>query len=188
MPLLTREHSRTAYRIDVALYGLTVLALAAALVLVAPAHQGPSLAGWVLAGGLGWTLAEYLLHRLVLHGLLPFSRWHAEHHRRPTALISSPIVLSAALFAGGVAWPALWWLGAWPACALTLGLVGGYLVYGLLHHATHHPMPGALGRSRWLRQRRLWHALHHARSQPGQVGGSHYGVSCGFWDRVFRSH
>ena len=52
-----------------------------------------------LAGAATWTFLEYVLHRFVLHGVAPFSDWHRQHHLRPLALICSPTVLSAALFA-----------------------------------------------------------------------------------------
>lgn len=191
MRWLTLEHSPGAYRADFFLYGSAALALGACLLLAAPAD--PRLAGWTLAGALGWTLLEYLLHRFVLHGVPPFKRWHAEHHRRPRLLIAAPTLLTAALFTG-LLLPAAWWLGPWPATALGAGLLGGYLVYGLLHHAIHQPMAmtSRVGR-RWLRKRRLWHGLHHRRMHQAQddpasgMAEGYYGVSSAFWDRVFRT-
>jgi cyclopropane-fatty-acyl-phospholipid synthase len=152
------------------------------------------LLGWVAVGALGWTLLEYLLHRFVLHGLPPFRRWHVEHHRRPTALIAAPTLLSAAIFAS-VLLPAAWLLGTRPAAALGIGLLGGYFVYGLIHHAIHRPMTHHathFGR-RWLLKRRLWHGRHHRRMHlvPDQPQSSamegYYGVSSVFWDRVFHT-
>jgi hypothetical protein len=116
----------------------------------------------------------------VLHGLPPFSRWHAHHHDRPKALIALPTLLSAGLFALLAVAPAWLVWGPWPACALSFGLVTGYGIYGLTHHATHHRVPGWAQRSAWLSRRRRWHARHHApaagqagrslRGQPGLVG------------------
>lgn len=193
MPLLTLEHSPTAYRVDFALYGLISLGLAATLFVASPAGSSLPLAAWALGGLLAWSPAEYALHRFVLHGLPPFNRWHGEHHRRPTALIGSPTWISLTLFATLVAAPAWWLLGAWPACALTFGLLTGYLAYGLTHHATHHAVAGFSRRSAWLARRRRWHALHHQahRAKPGDaLAGTglrpgHYGVSSALWDRVF---
>ncbi len=187
MPLLALEHSPTAYRADFVFYGASSLALGGALLLARPAGSGAMLAAWALGGAALWTLVEYGLHRFVLHGLAPFKKWHAEHHRRPTALIASPTLLSALLFGALAALPAWWWLGAWPACALCFGLITGYWAYGLTHHATHHAVPPFVRRSAWLARRRRWHAMHHsttaARAQPG-----HYGVSSSLWDYVFRTH
>ena len=189
MPFLTLEHSPGAYRADFVFYGTALLGMLLWLLLRSPAGRALELVGWAFAGGAGWTLVEYLLHRFVLHGLPPFSRWHAEHHRRPTALIASPTVFTVSLFAMLAALPAWLWLGAWPACALIFGLVGGYLAYGLTHHATHHALPFALpfigARGAWLSRRKRWHALHHATPAGTRHALGHFGVSSGFWDQVF---
>ena len=188
MPLMTLEHSPAAYRADFALYGAACLTLAGLILWRHPPNSGVALALWVLAGGAGWTLAEYLLHRFVLHGMRPFKDWHLEHHSRPTALIGSPTLLSATLFASLVGAPAWWLLGAWPAAALSLGMLSGYLVYGLVHHATHHAAASGgskpSSQSEWLMRRRRWHALHHAKRAAG-APASHFGVSIGLWDALF---
>jgi hypothetical protein len=62
-----------------------------------------------LLGLVAWTLLEYALHRFVLHGLQPFRTWHAEHHRRPRALIGTPTILSATLIAALGGHPASGW-------------------------------------------------------------------------------
>lgn len=180
--LFSLEHSRAAYWADFGCYGLASATMGLALLLASPTGHGLALAGWAAAGMATWTLAEYLLHRFVLHGLPPFNRWHAEHHRRPAALIGSPTLLSASLFAVLAAAPAAWLLGAWPGCALLFGLVTGYLLYGLSHHAMHHAMSPALQRWPWLARRRRWHARHH---RAGSSPGGHFGVTSGLWDRVF---
>ena len=201
MSWITLEHSPVAYRLDFALYGLASAAMATVLLLASPDGRGGSLALWALGGLASWSLAEYALHRYVLHGVQPFKRWHAEHHRRPTALMGSPTAMSALLFATLVAAPAWWLLGAWPALALTFGQVTGYLAYGLTHHATHHAVPlKSLQRSAWLARRRRWHAVHHARRGPAvsaqardaltadvrpEVSAGHFGVSSRWWDDVF---
>lgn len=178
MKLLNTEHSPVAYALDFALYGATCLALAGLLWLRAPAHTGGALAGWALLGLLGWTVMEYALHRFVLHGLPPFSRWHAEHHRRPEALLGTPTLVSAAFFAGLVYLPALWALGRWPAAAFTWGVLLGYLFYATVHHAIHH-WPLDTG---WLRQRKRWHAQHH---HVHPVSG--FGVTTRVWDKLFHA-
>jgi sterol desaturase/sphingolipid hydroxylase (fatty acid hydroxylase superfamily) len=185
--LLKLEHSTAAYRADLALYGVLSLGLAALLALGGPPGSRPALAAWALAGGTLWTLVEYLLHRFVLHGLAPFSRWHADHHDRPKALISSPTILSVGLFALLAVAPAWYLWGPWPACALSFGLITGYGIYGLTHHATHHRVPAWAQRSAWLSRRRRWHARHHAASRAGAPVG-HFGVSLDFWDHVFGTH
>lgn len=210
MGLLSLEHGRFAYRADFVLYGLVIAALAVDLVVQTPATLALDRLGWVLGGGLAWTLIEYLVHRFVLHGLPPFQGWHAAHHRRPSALIGLPTVLSAALFGGLVFAPAWWLLGGGPARAFTLGVLSGYLLYAVVHHLVHHAarhavrgaVPGGSAQiidfpqaratpslrpargtrpTRWLRQRRMDHAQHHG-SGHGQAG---FGVTNAVWDHVF---
>ncbi len=176
-PLFSIEHSQTAYRADFALYGAASLGLASALLWAGPPGERLALTGLAAGGLVGWSALEYALHRYVLHGLQPFSRWHGEHHARPTALICAPTLLSATLIVVLVFLPALALGGAWPACALTFGVLTGYLAYAVTHHAVHHWH----GQNAWLMRRKRWHALHHGtRADPG-----HYGVTTGVWDRVF---
>lgn len=174
------EHGRVAYLVDFVIYGLAALALATALLLGSPAGQRAWLAALALAGVAAWTLAEYLLHRFVLHGLSPFSDWHADHHRRPTALIGLPTYASLSLFAVLVALPA--WLlgGGWATCAFGLGMACGYLGYGLTHHLVHH----GGGRSAWVMRRRRSHALHHAVPIAPGVRSVNFGVTSALWDRL----
>jgi cyclopropane-fatty-acyl-phospholipid synthase len=189
MPLLSLEHSANAYRLDFTLYALLCLGTAATLMVASPAGSGGVLLLWVFGGVALWSLLEYLLHRFVLHGMAPFSRWHGEHHVRPQALISSPIVVSLSLFLLLGALPAWWWLGAWPAAALLLGLTASYLAYGLIHHATHHPTVPWIRNNAWLSRHRMRHAMHHAvhhMQARGEVcEPCHFGVSNSFWDVVF---
>lgn len=174
----TMEQSKTAYRADFALYGLAVVALATTLGLTAPRAAALEALGLSLLGLTAWTLMEYGLHRFVLHGLQPFRRWHAEHHRRPTALIGASTLLSATLFTVLVFLPTLAWGGPWRACALTLGVAAGYLIYTITHHATHHVEAG----NGWLQRRRRWHLQHHQGERT-----SRYGVTSSLWDHAFGS-
>jgi sterol desaturase/sphingolipid hydroxylase (fatty acid hydroxylase superfamily) len=174
MALFSIEHGRTAYWADFGIYGTAVAGLAILLAAVAPRGQWPNLVALMVLGAAAWTLIEYALHRFVLHGLEPFRSWHAEHHQRPTALMSTPTLLSISLVALLVFLPGLLAAGFWPALALTLGVSAGYLAYALVHHATHHWR--SLGP--WMTRRKRGHARHHRMA-------SCYGVSSSFWDRVF---
>ncbi len=179
MSILKLEHSRLAYRADFALYGVAVALLAVILVLATPGVQRFSVATLTLLGLCGWTAIEYAFHRFILHGMQPFRRWHAEHHARPMALICTPTLFSAALIAALVFLPALLLGNPWCAGGVTLGVLTGYLFYGITHHATHHWRANHL----WLKQRKRWHALHHhTADRPG-----YYGVTSSFWDHVFGS-
>ena len=94
------------------------------------------------------------------------------------ALIYTPTLLSASLIVGLVFLPALLLGGVWVACALTLGMLTGYLGYTLAHHATHHWRSD----NRWLKNRKRWHALHHHAG-----AAACYGVTTSLWDHVFGS-
>ena len=179
MALISIEHSKVAYAADVALYTAAVAAGSIALLTLGPAAQWGPLSACVAGGLLGWTVLEYGLHRFVLHGLAPFSRWHLEHHQRPTALICAPTLLSASLIGGLVYLPALLASDGWHALAFTLGVLIGYLTYTVTHHATHHWR----ARGPWLKERKRWHALHHRSGRPAAC----YGVTTDVWDRVFGS-
>ncbi len=179
MGLFSLEHSRAAYRADFVMYGAAVVVLATYLGVDSGPGRRWAMLACVAAGLAGWTLIEYALHRFVLHGLDPFRRWHAEHHARPTALICTPTPYSAALLFVLVYLPARLLSGPWFGGALMLGVLAGYLTYTVTHHATHHWRTD----SRWLLQRKRWHALHH---RPGAHPG-YYGVTSHFWDHVFGS-
>ena len=173
------EHSRAAYLADFALLYVSIAALAVFLLATGTRERAGATFGFVLLGLASWTVIEYLLHRFVLHGLEPFRRWHAIHHRRQTDLIYAPTILLASVVTG-LAFLAAWMLGdPSRACALLLGLLIGYLVYSITHHAVHHWR----GSTMWLRQRKRWHSLHHRPSQPA----GRYGVTTAFWDHVFRT-
>lgn len=99
MNLFTLEHSKSAYCFDFAIYGIASVALAAFMMIVGPPEQRWEIAVYALGGLASWTFIEYALHRFVIHGLTPFSSWHAKHQRRPASLIYTPTILSAALIA-----------------------------------------------------------------------------------------
>jgi cyclopropane-fatty-acyl-phospholipid synthase len=177
MHIFTLEHSKAAYRWDFAFYGVTVAGLSVFLMVASPRERHLELVALTLIGLGSWTAIEYIMHRYVLHGVEPFRHWHAEHHRRPTALICTPTILSASLIAALVFLPAFGAGGLWRACALTLGVLTGYLAYSIMHHAIHHWR----GDDAWLMQRKRWHALHHhPRERPGC-----YGVTSELWDHIF---
>ena len=180
MSLFHIEQSRWVYRADLVFYSAVSLVLAAALLGFGPRDHWALLLGLAAAGLASWSLAEYLLHRFVLHGVRPFSAWHAAHHKQPLALMGTPTVLSATLIALLVFVPAWWAGGLWVGSAFTWGLSTGYLGYGLMHHALHQPR----SRFAWLRRRQLWHARHHG----ARHGPAHFGVTSAVWDHVFRSH
>ena len=177
MSLFSLEHGKAAYRADFMLYGAAVAGLGTFLLIAGPRNHRLAIPLVALAGLLSWSLIEYLMHRLVLHGLPPFCHWHEQHHQRPMALLGAPTLLSGGLIAALVFVPA--WLSSdlWYACALTFGVSAGYLAFSITHHGMHHWR----GESSWMKRRKRWHALHHhAAGQPGC-----YGVTSSLWDHVF---
>ena len=177
MQIFRLEQTKVTYQIDFAFYGLTSFVLAISLLVLGPREHIVKLALLAIMGFLSWTLIEYVLHRFVLHGVRPFSTWHAEHHQRPTALICTPTILSATLIFGLVFLPVLILADLWQAYALTFGILIGYLIYTITHHAIHHWRTEHV----WLLKRKRQHALHHQRSKKH----SQFGVTSGFWDHIF---
>ncbi len=181
--MLIAEHSKAASRLDLASLGGATLGLGAALFLMRLRAQLTDSAAWAALGLALWSLLEYGLHRYVLHGLRPFSTWHAQHHRRPTARIYSLTFVSVALIGAYIYLPMSLLLGAWPACALAFGVLSGYFAYSVTHLAVHHRSVA----DRWLGRRRRYHEPHHARSRDPMARPGYYGVTSAFWDHVFRS-
>lgn len=171
------EQSKAASRTDIVLYVLSVFALVVFLFRNSAQAQWLEIGLFASLGLISWTLIEYALHRFVLHRLQPFRGWHEEHHRRPTALIFTPTILSATLICTFVFIPMLLLGDIKTACEFTLGILIGYLAYTVTHHAVHHWHTNNL----WLKQRKRWHAQHHYRIN--ELG--FYGVTSSFWDYVF---
>ena len=174
--MFSLEHGKAAYWADYLLYATVIAGLATTLSMLAPRRDWAEMLLMAAFGLVAWTLVEYLMHRFVLHGVQPFKSWHAKHHERPVALISSPTLLSASLIAVLVFLPALLVSTVWLAASLTLGFTLGYFGYALCHHATHHwraSLP-------WFKERKRWHSIHHRRG-----GAECYGVTSGLWDRLF---
>lgn len=177
--LFALENSKAAYVADLVLYGVAVVGLAIFLFTTGSMDQRLERVALTLAGLGSWTLIEYVLHRFVLHGIKPFCLLHAEHHRRPKALIITPTIVTASISVSLVFLPAFLVLGNLrDACAFTLGILAGFLAFGIIHHGVHHWRSGNV----WLKQLKHWHALHHHTMQ-----GSYYGVTSIFWDHVFGS-
>lgn len=142
----------------------------------------------IYAGGtLSWTLAEYFFHRYVFHleDYFPDSKavqaftytMHGVHHeypRDPNRLIMPPapgLLIISLLF--GVFYLVM---GSYVFLFLP-GFLNGYLVYTIIHYATHRLKPPKLLKPLWRH-----HALHHYK-YPDLA----FGVSSSFWDRIFRT-
>ena len=136
-----------------------------------------------------WTFTEYILHRYLFHWINEnkyVQRFHfimhGSHHQYPRdkeRLLMPPVpglIMAAILF--GIFYFIFSLLGiplyTW---AFFPGFFLGYLLYSLLHRATHIQKPPK-------RFKYLWrhHSLHHYK-YPDKA----FGVSNTFWDRVFNT-
>ena len=138
-----------------------------------------------------WTFIEYTLHRFVFHfpARGKFQEriiflFHGIHHAQPqckTRLVMPPAVsIPLAFIFYGLFYLVLnTWLGiAWWVHPLFAGSIFGYLVYDMIHYATHH-LPMHSGYAKFLKR---YHMQHHYKT-PNQ----RYGVSSPLWDLVFRT-
>ncbi len=131
----------------------------------------------VLAGLMLWTLIEYLAHRFILHEIRYLADMHEMHHNDPTGFVGTPTWLSLGMICCGSLLPLWWKSGLGLAGGFTAGMMAGYLWYVGIHHIVHHwrILPGT-----YLYRLKRRHALHHHARQP-----CNFGVTTGFWDRVF---
>jgi len=136
---------------------------------------------WLAAVGAGlvlWTLMEYFLHRVALHRIAYFVPMHGLHHSAPLAYVGTPTWLSVSLLGAGLFAPAWGLFGLSIATGITVGVMAGYVYYGLVHHLIHHRRGGPL--AGLLQGLRASHLRHHYSPQQGN-----FGVTTGIWDRVF---
>jgi sterol desaturase/sphingolipid hydroxylase (fatty acid hydroxylase superfamily) len=134
-----------------------------AILLLAISHFRMSLDAALFVGGVvGWTFAEYLVHRFVLHGLAPIQ--HGLHHANPDEAVLT-----------------IFWQ-IWVCFALTYLVAGGafaagaliaYAWYLFVHHCSHHS------------SERLSLTLVEHHQSHHRLATRNFGVSTTFWDRVF---
>ena len=143
-------------------FGEMLAASLLALALLAISQLRLSSEAVFFAGGVvALTLAEYLVHRFVLHGFAPTE--HRLHHANPDSAVLT-----------------IFWQ-IWICFALVYLIAGGAFVAGALvayawylfvHHCSHHgpklPLP----------------LLKHHRSHH-RFASRNYGVSTTLWDHVF---
>ena len=110
--------------------------------------------------------------------------FHGVHHAQPqckTRLVMPPVVAIplAAIFYGlfVLLWSVVFGLPQWVGTTFA-GFLVGYLIYDLMHYATHHfPM-----RSGYLKYIKRYHMQHHYKTPNAR-----YGVSSPLWDKVFKT-
>ncbi len=171
--------SSASYYADYIVYPAAVTSLTAAALYMTPLDRWGVWVFSVATGAATWTFAEYQLHRWVFHHVPIIRDLHEAHHDDQKALIGTPSWLSLVLITLLVLLPAILLAGFAYGAGFTAGLTLGYYLYILVHHGMHHwrIVPG--GYFYRLKHR---HALHHHFSDEGN-----YGVTTGFWDKVFRT-
>ena len=143
--------------------------------------------GLLAAGLFVWTLAEYVLHRFVMHEMvgrgMP-SREHLVHHADPENNPGRPllswigiVVVGAVLFLpSGLALGEWQFGGAIAGLPVYAGWLLGYGIYEQVHERSHAKAPR--GRyTAWVRR----HHFHHHHGHPM----ANHGVTTPLWDRVF---
>ena len=137
-----------------------------------------------IAGALGWSLFEYIMHRKLFHMIVDSPRakkfvytMHGVHHEFPRdkeRLFMPPvpsILVACALFSIS------YLIMGWNAVAFFPGFLFGYLIYGSMHFAIHAIAPPRFLKALWRN-----HHLHHYKA-PDRG----FGVSSLLWDVVFRT-
>ncbi len=160
--------------------------------LTCPGNLGVGRTALLFAAGiLFFTLFEYVLHRVVFHGLIhaaekdPKKRFsafmaHGYHHEFPndvSRLVMPPMISwpAATMFAL-VYWLAFGRAQYFPVLA---GTMAGYIAYDWVHYYTHHFHPTTrLGK--WVR---AYHMRHHF-----QDHNAFFGISTPLWDLLFRTY
>jgi sterol desaturase/sphingolipid hydroxylase (fatty acid hydroxylase superfamily) len=170
--------SKLAYYSDFGVYAVAVCgAILWAITWSKSSAQLEALAA-ALVGMAFWTLAEYALHRFVLHGDSPFAKLHARHHAEPNAFIGTPTWLSAGIILALVFLPA-WLAFSIPVAAgLSVGFALAFLWYGIAHHLVHHRPLRLLATFMQAAARR--HYQHH-----NSMAYGNFGVTTELWDRIF---
>lgn len=137
----------------------------------------------LLAGALGWTLLEYIVHAGLGHGLkgkLMVSREHLHHHADINYFSPLRAKLQGAVPVLSILLLATHQLGGWAfASGFVLAISGAWAFYEWLHEAIH--VSGPRGPySRWAAR----HHLHHHFSKPGR----NHGVTTPLWDWLLRTY
>lgn len=136
-----------------------------------------------LVGMASWTLAEYVLHRFLMHemrGRGLASREHLSHHARVDYFTSWQQKLLTAGATTAVVFPLLWIVfDAAIAATFTTGFITMYLIYEFLHRRAHTSPPRS-PYGRWLRKS---HFAHHFKAPM-----KNHGVTSPVWDLVFGTY
>jgi sterol desaturase/sphingolipid hydroxylase (fatty acid hydroxylase superfamily) len=137
-----------------------------------------------VCGIVGWTLAEYLIHRFLGHVFVrsrsPFTVEHLRHHATTDYFSpTSKKALAAAATLAAVAPLASLVAGRARGLAFAAGVVVMYVAYEVVHRRAHTHAPRG-PYSRWVRRN---HFTHHFLTPR-----TNHGVTSPVWDHVFGTH
>jgi len=137
-----------------------------------------------IAGALGWSLFEYVMHRKMFHMIVESPRaqkfvytMHGVHHEFPRdkeRLFMPPV---PSILVACVLFTIFYLLMGWNAVAFFPGFLFGYLIYGSMHFAIHAIAPPKFLKALWRN-----HHLHHYKAPD-----KGFGVSSVLWDVIFRT-
>lgn len=159
------DHDDWTYWVDMVMYPMVFLATALWT------FSGVTWLLWAAAGMVSWTMAEYWIHRSVLHTFF-WHGTHERHHLHPKEHVAFPIWYTPLGFTGifvvsyACGLPVAWWAG----------FVLGYVWFLTMHHLLHHV---ELTEGTWLQSYAQWHDKHH------QGIPCNYGITTNVWDRLF---
>lgn len=140
--------------------------------------------GLFLGGVFFYTLAEYLIHRFLLHYFAgnQANRWpsqsHHFHHLFPQDEKRIDITIVPALVLAALFLYVFWLTLHVLSFSFFAGFVAGYATYHFLHYKIHTaPPPKSIFKYLW----RYHHIHHHLDDKKA------YGVTSPFWDFIFRT-
>lgn len=140
----------------------------------------------LILGALVYVIAEYLVHRYILHEfprLMPaLYRGHEEHHRHPQDAdhLFSPVRYDMMIY--GVYFPLVWLFSGQLsiAAAVVTGTLLFQLYYQWMHFAAHRPIVPRTAWGKWMKKK---HLLHHYKNEF-----TWYGVSNPALDYMMGTH
>jgi sterol desaturase/sphingolipid hydroxylase (fatty acid hydroxylase superfamily) len=140
----------------------------------------------IILGAMGWTLAEYLLHRFLGHELKGFFRKtlfhkeHTKHHHKRNYFASTRDKLLTCLGAGPVVFALSFLVTNFLlASVFTASFLAMYFVYELIHRRLHVAAPAHF----FAANMRAHHFYHHFVDET-----MNHGVTTAFWDRIFGTY
>lgn len=130
----------------------------------------------LIVGAVIYALAEYTVHRYLLHEfprLAPILfAGHEQHHKHPQDIkyLFGPVYYDMAIYA-------IYMVAAWlafrqlpPVVALVTGTLLFQFYYQWMHYAAHRPIAPRTAWGRWMKKK---HLLHHFKDEHTWYGVSH---------------